>query len=284
MARDDTAMRVALKPPVDLEWTLDRFVRYGDDPANRIEPDGSLVRVVSDGTGAPVAVRVGQAGDGIDVEASGPVDEVLLDRLRRSLGDAWDLAALAPVARREPALAAAHLGRPPLILDGFEALVTAITAQQVSMSAARGVRARLIATYGRAVGFAHAFPRAVDLAGAAPDDLRALGLSQRKAEYITGLATLVADGVFDPAALEDLDDEAVVEAICAIRGLGRWTAEWHILRTLGRPDSLPAGDLGVRKLMERLAGEPLDEAGVRRVGERLRPVRGLATMLLLRST
>ena len=277
------AMHVALNPPVDLAWTLDRFVRYGNDPANRIEPDGALVRVVVDGAGSPVAVRVRQAGDGIDVEASAPVDEVVLDRLRRSLGDAWDLDALAPVARREPALATAHIGRPPLVLDGFEALVTAITAQQVSMSAARGVRARLIATYGRSVAFAHAFPRAADLAGVAPDDLRALGLSQRKAEYITGLASLVAEGVFDPEALHDLDDEGVIDAICAIRGLGRWTAEWHILRTLGRPDGLPAGDLGVRKMMERLAGEPLDEAGVRRVGERLRPVRGLATMLLLRS-
>jgi 3-methyladenine DNA glycosylase/8-oxoguanine DNA glycosylase len=76
--------------------------------------------------------------------------------------------------------------------------------------------------------------------------LRALQLTTRKAEYIVALATAVATGRLDLAALRDRPDTEVIDCLTACRGLGRWTAEWFLARALGRP-RVVAGDLGVRK-------------------------------------
>ncbi len=83
----------------------------------------------------------------------------------------------------------------------------------------------------------------------------------------------LARGDLDLESLERLSDAAVVEAITAQRGLGRWTADWFLARALGRPDAWPAGDLAVRKAVSFFygSGRDLDETEVREVGERFGP-------------
>ena len=146
--------------------------------------------------------------------------------------------------------------RPTLVPDPFEMLVGSISAQQVNLAFAFATRARLVRRYGTPVEFegttVHAFPAPAALADAPPSELRAMQFSERKAEYIVGLARELATGRLDLAALATAPDEAVIARLTEIRGLGRWSAEWFLARGLGRPDVCPADDLGVRRAVEAL--------------------------------
>ena len=134
-------------------------------------------------------------------------------------------------------LAAALAGfRPPLQTDPFEALVTSITAQQVSLQSAAAMRSRFIERYGVAHEHAHAFPTRERVAQASDDELLAVGFSNRKAEYVIGLAR----SDLDLDELAALPDEGVTARLVALRGLGEWTADWFLARHLARPHAWPA--------------------------------------------
>jgi DNA-3-methyladenine glycosylase II len=158
-------------------------------------------------------------------------------------------------------------------------LVTLITAQQVSLHSAFAVRSRLIERFGIQHDVAWAFPTRERIAEAAESEIREIGFSTRKAEYVTALAR----SGLDLAALNELPDAQVIEAITAQRGLGRWSADWFLARALGRPDGWPAGDLGVRKAVSFFygSGRDLDETEVREVGERFGQWRNIACHILL---
>jgi DNA-3-methyladenine glycosylase II len=169
--------------------------------------------------------------------------------------------------------------RPPLVPDPWEMLVTLITAQQVSLHSAFAVRSRLIERFGVRHDLVWAFPTRARIAEAAESEIREVGFSTRKAEYVTALAR----SDLDLAGLADLPDAEVIEAITAQRGLGRWSADWFLARALGRPDGWPAGDLGVRKAVSFFygSGRDLDETEVRAVGERFGAWRNIACHMLL---
>jgi DNA-3-methyladenine glycosylase II len=166
-------------------------------------------------------------------------------------------------------------------------LVGAISAQQVNLTFAFATRARLVRRYGTPIVFdgvtVHAFPTPAVLADVPAAALREMQFSQRKAEYIVGLARGLAADPLDLAALAGAPDEEIVTGLTAIRGLGRWTAEWFLTRALGRPDVCPADDLGVRRAVEALCfgGLGRDAAAVRRRARAWRPHRSLATHYLL---
>jgi DNA-3-methyladenine glycosylase II len=86
--------------------------------------------------------------------------------------------------------------------------------------------------------------------------LHALGLSRAKAASIVNLAELHLSGSLDSDDLDALDDEGVITALTAVRGVGRWTAEMFLIHQLRRPDVLPAGDLGIRKAVQAQWGLP----------------------------
>jgi DNA-3-methyladenine glycosylase II len=129
----------------------------------------------------------------------------------------------------------------------------------------------------------HAFPDAADLISGTPAGLRRLGLSTRKAEYLLELARGVADGDFDLEALSNSDDDTVSASLQELRGIGRWSAEYALLRGLGRLGVFPGDDVGARNnLARRLGlGGPLDYEGVRRAVVRWAPYAGLAYFHLL---
>ncbi len=114
------------------------------------------------------------------------------------------------------------------------------------------------------------------------DDMREFGLSSQKAGYIRGLAEAIRAGRFDPAALEHLSDEGVYEAITALKGFGRWSAEIYMMFGLARPNVWPAGDLGIQVGLQKYLGlsERPDEKRVQREGERFEPYRTAASLLL----
>ena len=125
-------------------------------------------------------------------------------------------------------------------------------------------------------------PSPVELIAAHPADLKGVGLSRMKIEYLRSLAQHIISGDLDINHLDKLSDEAVREQITASKGLGRWTADMFLLINLERPDILPIGDLGIRSAVQRLYR--LDHLPTPRevdaIGEKWRPNRSLASFYL----
>jgi DNA-3-methyladenine glycosylase II len=165
----------------------------------------------------------------------------------------------------------------------FEMAVIAITEQQISLAAAHHIRTRLVACFGQSLGDATAFPQPEVLAQATPQDLLACGLSHRKAEYIAELAGKVAQGTLDLDALRAMSDDAARAFICAQRGFGPWSADYILVRGLGRMDCVPADDLGVRDAVGKYLGGRgrASPQAVDRLLKPLAPFRGLAVFYLL---
>jgi 3-methyladenine DNA glycosylase/8-oxoguanine DNA glycosylase len=259
---------LAVPGPFDLALTTERFRAFGVDRAT-VWHEGGLHRVV-----AGREMRIEAAPGGVDVEPldaqTEPVARILLG-LVFELGPFYDWAAgdevLGPATRRLSGF------RPSLAPDPFEMLVGAITAQQVSLFAAVAIRNRMIERYGEQVGSAWSFPARETLAGAAEEDLVALGFSRRKAEYTVTLAR--AD--IDLHGLASLPDDEVKARLVALRGLGEWTADWFLARHLARPNAWPWGDLALRKAVADLYGG-LD---VREARNRFHPYENLAAHYLL---
>jgi DNA-3-methyladenine glycosylase II len=165
----------------------------------------------------------------------------------------------------------------------FEMLIIAITEQQISLAAAYHIRARIIERFGDHVNGLWAFPTPRRLSESSAPDLMTCGLSQRKAEYVKGLAYKVANGLLDLDSLEAMSDEDVRSLLLQVRGLGPWSAEYFLIRGLSRPDRVPADDLGIRSIVGRYLGrgQRLSPQGTMRKLSSFKPYRGLAAFYLL---
>jgi len=165
--------------------------------------------------------------------------------------------------------------------DAFTTLARSIVGQQISVKAAQAVWDRLIAlTSGPSSKLS---PKAVlDLD--APQ-IRAAGLSARKVEYLCDLAEHFRSGAVSPARWHDMDDEAIIEELVGIRGIGRWTAEMFLIFHLLRPNVLPLDDVGLIKgiSVNYFSGEPVSRAEAREVGDAWSPYRSVATWYIWRS-
>ena len=115
--------------------------------------------------------------------------------------------------------------------------------------------------------------------------LRAAGLSARKAEYVQDLARRFAEGAIDAAHWGELPDEAIIEQLVAVRGIGRWTAEMFLIFNLARPDILPLADLGLQRALSvnYNRGRPLGERRIRAITRPWAPWRSVATWYMWRS-
>jgi DNA-3-methyladenine glycosylase II len=190
-----------------------------------------------------------------------------------SLGE--NLAALA-AADRDVARALAEAGPPELRRReaGFEALLGAIVAQQVSKAAAATIWGRLARA---------ADPLSPETVLALDEDaLRAVGLSRQKSGYARGLAEAVLTGTVDLDGLDRQEDAEVVAELVRLKGIGRWSAEIYLLFALGRPDAFPADDLALMigaQRLKRLDVRP-DRNGLMEIAEGWRPWRGAAALLL----
>jgi DNA-3-methyladenine glycosylase II len=177
------------------------------------------------------------------------------------------------------ALPEARAGRPELS-DHYGALVRAIVGQQLSVSAARAIYARLTARFdGRP-------PTPAEILADDPDELRAAaGLSRAKVGFLRSLAEHVISGELELERLHELGDEEVIAELVAVKGLGVWSADMFLMFHLERPDVLPVGDLGIRRAIERayaLDGLP-DAATIERIAQPWRPHRTLACRYLWHS-
>ncbi len=161
--------------------------------------------------------------------------------------------------------------------DRFHALALAIVSQQISGKAARSIWEKL-----KTIAAPLSAERIRQLS---VDELRVAGLSRQKASYLVDLATHVSEGRLNLSRIGRLSDDAVIESLVAVKGIGLWTAQMFLIFSLGRLDVLPHGDLGVRMAIQRLYG--LDELPNReachRIAEPWRPYASIAAWYCWRS-
>ena len=267
-------MLLRIPRPYDFEVSTARFRDFGSDRAT-VWHDGGLHRVV-----AGREVRISAARGGVHVE---PWSEEAAAEVAVLLGVPFDLDAFRHWAANQLVLdrivEALPGFRPTLSPRPFEALVIAITAQQISLRAAAAIRANFVERFGVRHDLAWEFPTRERVAQARPRHFTVLGFSRRKAEYVLELA----QSDLDLGALSARSDAEVIDVLTAIRGLGRWTVDWFLARHLARPHAWPAGDLGVRKAVSSFyaEGRPLSTEEVRTMGERFAPFENLSAQFLL---
>ena len=161
--------------------------------------------------------------------------------------------------------------------NAFETLARSIVGQQISVKAAQSVWNRFAAAAGT-----------VDPATIVqlPDDtIRACGFSGQKTQYVKDLARHFHEGLVKPRRWKAMEDEAVIEDLVRVKGIGRWSAEMFLLFHMMRPDILPVGDLGLQRAMERHYndGDPLTRDEMREIAKPWHPWSTVGTWYLWRS-
>jgi DNA-3-methyladenine glycosylase II len=286
-------LTVAPRRPYSLALTAARYARFPEvvdsfDGAayRRLLFAGrrrALLTVTQQGAPSRAVLRATLDGD-----ADAPAVVALARRVVGvALGADVDVRAFYRAHREDPVVGAAIRDfaglRPAGVPSLYEAALTAILAQQVNLRFAYDIRRELSLAFGRRARLGGAvrvaFPEPAALAAPPPRELRRFRLSRSKAAAIHALSTAFADGAIREEELAALDDEAAIERLTALHGVGRWTAEIALMRGLGRMDIFPAGDLGVikyvaRGLLNRTANAK--EAEMRAFAERWRPHRTLA--------
>jgi DNA-3-methyladenine glycosylase II len=277
----EVTFRLKPLPPFRLDLTAWAIRRR---PHNTIDHfDGETYGRVVIIDGKPVAISVRQIAPPkspeIEVVAIGSgaskknvsAIEAIVNRI---LGLSIDLRGFYRVAREDASLAPLVNRlkgmKPVRFPTNFEAVINAVACQLVSLTAGMHVVNRIAAKYGRSCEVdglqLHACPEPSDIAGADVEDLRALGLSRPKARYLIGLAQVASDVDRDFDSIESLDDDDAIAALSKFAGVGRWTAEYVLLRGLGRVNIFPGDDVGGRNGLRDYLGlrDDLDYAGVRK--------------------
>ncbi len=268
--------------------------RYGTDSLadgvyrRLLDLGNKLVLASATSTGS-----VDEPGISLEVEGESLTDQEVTkarQQMEWLLGTGQDPAGFYRLAKQDATMSrivdefyGLHLPHTPSV---FEALVLAILGQQIATNVARIIRTLLIETYGPHADFGgntyYAFPRPEALGAASVEELRGMKLSQRKAEYVQGIALAALDGSGGFDRLPELDDQEVVQRVQALRGVGQWTAQWILIRALGRSDAFPLGDLALRRAVSRLyyGGEELSEDELERFSWRWSPYRTYATVYI----
>jgi DNA-3-methyladenine glycosylase II len=161
--------------------------------------------------------------------------------------------------------------------DAFVTLARSIVGQQISVKAAQTVWDRFAV-----------LPKTITADSVLKlkvDDMRAAGLSARKVEYLVDLALHFDNGAMHVKVWEMMDDEAIIEELIAIRGIGRWTAEMFLIFHLMRPNVLPLDDVGLINGISRsyFSGEVVSRSDAREVAAAWAPYRSVATWYIWRS-
>ena len=285
-------------PPFRLDlavWTLRRrpeniVDRWDGKTYRRVLPlleDLLEVSVTQKGTPEKPRLRVTLDTDSIRPEIQQAVTTVL----ERLLGLRTDIEAFYTLANRDAdlgPLARRFRGmKPPRFATVFESVITAIASQQVTRTVGVLLLNRLTVKYGVVVQkgqiAAYAFPQSKDLARLNPANLRQIGFSRQKGRAIIELSKSITTEGLDLEKLAELSDEEAIERLCDLRGVGRWSAEYVLLRGLGRIHIFPGDDVGARKNLERWLklAKPLDYPSVRRTLERWSPYSGLVYFHML---
>ncbi len=295
MARLSFSLQAA--PPFRLDLTVWAIRRRPENAIDRW--DGEIYERVLAIRGKPVLTRVTQSGGvnapRLEVTASAAylptvAKGAITAALERLLGLRINLASfyrLADEDARLHELASRFRGiKPPRFPSVWEGLVNGMACQQFSLTVGILLLNRLAALCGLAWGEDgawHAFPGPEDLAVATAASLRPLGFNGAKSRQLIGLAKEIVSGRVDPESFANLGNEEAMSLLLDLPGVGRWTAEYVLLRGMGRIDVFPGDDIGARNNLARWLRlrKPLDYGRVVRAVDRWKPYGGLIYFHLL---
>ncbi len=256
-----------------------RVLVIGDRPVE--------VAVIQEPHGEHCRLRVTVTGG----QGETPLKPAVIAALQRLLGfqrDLSDFYAVAAADRKLAPLAQRFRGlKPPRFPSVFEALVNAVACQQLSLSLGILLLSRLASAFGPALGAGtrrcFGFPKPQVLAGLAPEAFRQLGFSLQKGRAIIELARFCLENPDFGAELESSADNVAIARLLKLRGIGRWSAEYVLLRGLGRLNVYPGDDVGARNNLRRWLRlrKPLDYDRARRVTARWQPFAGVVYFHLL---
>lgn len=285
-------------PPFRLDltaWTLRRrpgnIVDRWDGKTYRraLVMGGHPLEVEVEQTGSPDAPRLKvRATSALPFPGAGPAVRSTVERM---LGARIDLGGFYRFAEGDPALGPVVTrfrgAKPPRFPTLFETLTNAITCQQLSLTVGILLLNRLVEACGAEIPgrdpAVHAFPSPEDVAALAPETLRSMGFSRQKARALLELAVVAAGKRIDLDGISSLEDKEAVDRLRELRGVGRWSAEYVLLRGLGRIHVFPGDDVGARNHLQRWLGKrkTLDYEGVRSALSRWEPYAGLVYFQLL---
>jgi DNA-3-methyladenine glycosylase II len=285
-------------PPFSLEYTVWALRRRPGNEVDRWD-GGNYSRIFSFG-GNVVKVSASQGGSPerpkLNVSISGetarvPVGSGISSMLKEMFSLGKDLGGFYSLAGRDrllKPLAGRFAGmKPPRFSTVFEALVNAFACQQVSLDLGIILLNRLARSYGpefrEGETVYHGFPQPEALAGLSPEDFRSLGFSRSKGRAIIELAREMAEGRIDIGSLGKMTDEEAIGYLSRFRGVGRWTAEYVLLRGLGRINVFPGDDVGAQKNLGQLMGmsERPDYTKIREITSKWRHYAGFVYFHLL---
>ena len=163
-------------------------------------------------------------------------------------------------------------------VQGFSSLVHSIISQQLSKSSAQAIRSRFEALFDDSIIDPDRLMQISDA------ELRKMGLSKMKVEYLRSLAHHIQSGKINFFDLEKMDEETVINTLIQVKGIGRWTAEMYLMFSMGRLDVFPFDDLAIRNAMRLIydINETDFETKAKEIAERWRPFRTIGTWYLYR--
>lgn len=296
-----SAMQFHLNPVPPYDFFLSSRIFSSGDPEVRRFESGTFRQVLRIG-GTPVLVKIISCGTVGEPSLLAEIQSVRklyageVGEARRLVSSMFslqdDLNAFYRTIAGDPPMAALS-GRlfglkAPATATVFEALVSSIIEQQISIHVARVIETRLVKRFGDPLEFQgrryYAYPLPERLAEGSPGEFRSCGLSARKGEYSRNVASMIVRDELDLEGLRDVrENGTIIRDLCRIRGIGLWTAEFVLLRGLHRLESIPADDLGVRRAIagtycpgKRITGED-----ARRIALKWKDWKGLAAFYLL---
>ncbi len=273
--------RLPFRPPLDWNDVLS-FLAARATPGVEVVELGTYRRSISlNGAHGYFEASLDERSYSLAVRVQFPDPGALffiIERIRAIFDLNADWATIVRTLRSDPALSApveAHPGlRVPGCWNGFELATRAILGQQIGVKSAATLAGRLVTAFGQpfsaAKNLTHLFPSPEVLADA---KLAAIGLPKARAETIRALSRAVSEGRIGFERIADTD--AFVTRLCEIPGVGKWIAQYIVMRALGEPDALPFGDLALLRALNLRSAQELG-----RRAEAWRPWRAYATMYL----
>ena len=288
-------------PPYRLDLTAWALKRREDNTWDRWDSGAGTYSRLLVHDGRPIDVSVSQTGPvdtpllhviaSISADSADLTDDALRGTaepvIRSLLGTDVDLSEFHRMASTDSVLSSLATGllglKPPRYYTLFEALTNAVTCQQITLTAGLRILGRLANACGARMGDTVSFPLPEKVAQLSAQDLIDLGYSRQKARAMVELSALAADSELERAIIADLNDDEAVERLRRLYGVGRWSAEYALLRGDGRLGIFPGDDVGVRKHLEKWLdlSHRLDYDGVGRILETWQPFGGMIYLHLL---
>lgn len=222
----------------------------------------------------------------IFTDTSKEEDSEIINQIKRIFNTDYDLKSLYRFMDKDPILRDIkdkHYGLIPASFPSiYEAIITTIIQQQISLRVAWHITASLIKKFGDCVRVNdkefYAFPAPFRLANANISELKMCKLSERKAQYIKNFSNVVASGKFDPESLRKCSHREIINQLTKFKGIGRWTAEMVIVTSISLNDMNPAGDLGARKAISHFYSDKfMSEEEVRALTDKWGKYKGIIT-------